>query len=39
MSRSASLRALLSATALSIALLAVTVGQTLASGGNGPFPR
>lgn len=39
MSRTASIRALLSATVISVALLAATAAQVLASGGNGPFPR
>jgi hypothetical protein len=38
MSRS-SLRVLFSAVLFSAAMLASTVGQVLASGNNGPFPR
>jgi hypothetical protein len=38
MSRS-SLRSLVSAALFSAVLLASTVGQVLASGNNGPFPR
>jgi hypothetical protein len=39
MSRFTTVRAVLSATAISAALLAATVAQVLAGGFNGPFPR
>jgi|GEM_PF-2700952 len=39
MSRFSSLRPLASAVLLSATLLAVSVVQVLAGGGNGPFPR
>lgn len=39
MSRFTSLRAVVSATVISAALLAATVAQVFAGGFNGPFPR